>query len=77
MQLGSANSLARRDETMSREGELEREVEQKSTRRRKSAAEQVQEKSWMIVFELVERWRDMQEEEREGWRIWDKKRQTA
>lgn len=30
---------------MSREGELEREVEQKSTRRRKSAAEQVQEKS--------------------------------
>lgn len=29
----------------------------------------------MIVFEVVERWRDMQKEERD--RIGDKKRQTA
>lgn len=47
----SANSSARRDEMMStergrkRERALKREVEQKSTMRRKSAAEQVREKA--------------------------------
>lgn len=70
-------SSARRDEMMSeeRERQIKREVEQKSTMRRKSAVEQVQEKAWMIAFEVVERWRDMQREERDG--IGDMRRQTA
>lgn len=38
--------------------DTEREVEQKGNRKKKSAAEQVQEKAWKIVLELVERWKD-------------------